>query len=157
MDASATLTLDQLRAAGAAGGIASVTLRAEGADFYVRVVTANGGERVLVKTRSREPRGFADPRRALLLLREAGVDTARVEAGAWTPEAATRASRPDRAQALKRTHAMAEHDAWFRREVGQALEELASGEVELIPHEVVKAEWAERRAALLARADKEGR
>jgi hypothetical protein len=156
MDAPATLTLDQLRAAGAAGGIASVTLRAEGADFYVRVLTVNGGERVLVKTRSREPRGFADPRKALMLLREAGVDTARVEAEAWTPGTAKRAARPDRAEALRRTHATAEHDAWFRREVEAGLAEAAEEGAVFVSQEEAEADWARHRAELLARAEKAG-
>ena len=45
----------------------------------------------------------------------------------------------------------AEHDAWFRAEVEQGLRELRDPNVELIPHEQVKAEWEVEKAELLAR------
>jgi predicted transcriptional regulator len=45
----------------------------------------------------------------------------------------------------------AEHDAWFRAEVEQGLRELEDPNVELIPHEQVKAEWEVEKAELLAR------
>ena len=42
-----------------------------------------------------------------------------------------------------------EYEAWFRAEVEQGLKELDDPSVELIPHEVVRAEWDVRRAELL--------
>ena len=48
--------------------------------------------------------------------------------------------------------AKAEHDAWFRAEVEQAMREAADPNAEWIPHEQVKAEWEVRKAELLRRA-----
>jgi predicted transcriptional regulator len=45
----------------------------------------------------------------------------------------------------------AQHDAWFRTEVEHGLRELADPDVELIPHEQVKAEWEAEKADLLRR------
>lgn len=81
-----TLTLEQLRALVEGGGVLGVVLTATGQDWSVVVEQRKGGEAVLVTTNGRQVRTFADPRRALLLLREMGVQRGRFEATAWAPE-----------------------------------------------------------------------
>jgi hypothetical protein len=118
------LTLEQLRATTDAGGVAGVTLKAQGGAFYVQVHTRNGGEAVLVKARSTQPRGFGNPARALTVLRGLGLAVGSFDVKDWnSDDKATMRTRPDRAAALKRMHEAAEHDKWFRAQVEQGLAE----------------------------------
>ncbi len=50
--------------------------------------------------------------------------------------------------------ARSEHDAWFRSEVEQSLEEAADPNVEWISHESVVRKWNARRAERKKRAEK---
>ena len=90
------LTLEQFRATVDAGGVLSVTLRAQGPSFAVQAETRRG-EAVLVDTRRKSPRLFIDPRKALKLLRELGIRRAGVDAEQWRPDEADllRPTRPD--------------------------------------------------------------
>src|ERR1700757_1824283 len=136
-----TLSLDQFRAAAQAGGITSVTLRAEGGAFVVAVATRTGDHGLLVTTRTKQPRRFADPRKAMLLLREMGIASVQVDATRWNPdEAMAGAPRPDRSVAMKRAHEAAAHDRWFRSQVEEAVQELNDPATVSIPHEQVMAE-----------------
>ena len=65
-----TMTLDQLRAAASAGGVAGVTLKGMGAGFFIEIDTRSGHGVVLSKARGSEPRRFGNPTSALVLLRE---------------------------------------------------------------------------------------
>ncbi|WP_254661869.1 hypothetical protein [Burkholderia sp. CCA53] len=58
-----TLTLEQLRATTDAGGVAGVTLKAQGGAFYVKVDTRNGDEAVLAKAAAANLAASATPRR----------------------------------------------------------------------------------------------
>ena len=136
-----TLTLEQLRATAQAGGVTSITLKAEGGTFLVTVATRSGTEGILVTTRTKEKRRFADPRKAMLLLREMGIATAQIETSHWTPDSIeTGTPRPDRAVAMKRAHAAAAHDRWFRAQVEEALREANDPATRALPHEQVMAE-----------------
>ena len=136
-----TLTLDQLRATTQAGGIASVSLTAEGGTFVIAVATRSGEDGLLVKTRTKEPRRFTDLRKAMLLLREIGIATVQVDATRWNPDKAMAGtSRPDRSAAMKRAHEAAAHDRWFRAQVEEALQEADDPATVSIPHEQVMAE-----------------
>lgn len=79
--------LSQLRALAQSGGLLSVTLEGTGRDFSVRLETRRG-DGVLVKSNAPTvPRTFADPRKALVMLRdELGVREARIDARGWHPE-----------------------------------------------------------------------
>jgi hypothetical protein len=136
-----TLSLDQLRAATRAGGITSVTLKADGGTFIVAVATRNADDGLLVTTRTKQARRFTDLRKALLLLREIGITSVQVDATHWNPgEAVAGTPRPDRSEALKRAHQAAAHDGWFRAQVEQALREADDPATVGIPHEQVMAE-----------------
>ncbi len=136
-----TLTLEQLRATALAGGVASVTLKAAGGTFLVAVATRSGGDGVLITTRTKEPRRFADPRKAMLLLRAMGIATAQLDISRWNPdETATGTARPDRAVAMKRAHEAAAHDRWFRAQVEQGLREANDPATVMLPHARVMTE-----------------
>ena len=62
----------------------------------------------------------------------------------YDPKHARRA-RPDRAAALKRAHAAAAYDKWFRSHVLAALDDPRPS----ILHEEVSARWAKKRVELL--------
>lgn len=148
-----TLTLEQLRTTTDAGGIAGVTLKAEGGAFIVRVDTRKGGEAVLAKARSTEPRRFGNPAQALSLLRELGLTVGAFDVGQWNPEEKPAArTRPDRAQALRRTHQAAGYDQWFRAQVQEGLAEADDPDTRWIPQESAKQDMQRQRAALQALA-----
>jgi hypothetical protein len=136
-----SLSLDQLRAATQAGGITSVTLRAEGGAFVVAVATRNGDDGVLVATRTKQPRRFTDLRKAMLLLRAMGIASVQVDATHWKPdEGVAGTPRPDRSEAMKRAHEAAAHDRWFRAQVEEALRDANDPATVSFPHEQVMAE-----------------
>jgi hypothetical protein len=147
-----TLTLDQLRATTDAGGVAGVTLKAQGGAFFVQIDTRNGGEAVLAKARSSEPRSFGNPVQALALLRGLGLVVGSFDVEQWNPDDKVGVrTRPDRAKALKHTHEAAEHDKWFREQVQQGLAEADDPNTEWVSHEIVKDDMQRQREALQAR------
>lgn len=50
--------------------------------------------------------------------------------------------------AVERWHESQAHDAWFRSEVGQALEQLSDPAIERTPHDRVLSSWRQQRAEL---------
>jgi hypothetical protein len=146
-----TLTLEQLRATTDAGGIANVMLKARGGTFYVQVNTRSGGEAVLAKARSSEPRRFGNPAQALTVIRRLGLAVGSFDVKDWNPDDKTAMrTRPDRAAALKRTHEAAGHDRWFRAQVEQGLAEAEDPNTSWVPHDVVKDDIDRQREALKA-------
>lgn len=148
-----TLTLEQLRTTKDAGGVTGVTLKAEGGDFIVHIDTLRGGGAVLAKARSTEPRRFGNPAQALSLLRELGLTVGAFDVGHWNPEdRSTTRARPDRAQALRRTHQAAGYDQWFRVQVAQGMAEADDADTRWISQESAKQDMQRQRAALQALA-----
>ena len=78
-------TLEQLRAAIASGAVLSITLEGVGDSFAIRI-TMRRGAAVLIATNTRRPRSFADPRRALTLLKELGIVEAKIDRRAWSAD-----------------------------------------------------------------------
>jgi len=72
------------------------------------------------------------------------IGIARFDVDALDYDRALRA-RPDRAASLKRTHAAAAYDKWFRSKVQEALDDPRPG----MPHEEVSARWQRKRSQLL--------
>ncbi len=148
-----TLNLEQLKAATLTGGVTDITLRGDGAAFVVSVQTQRG-DAVMVTSR-KQPRRFADPRKALQLLRGIGLNECRINATDWHPEAHAleKTARPDRSVALKAAHeaaqADADYDRWFHAKVQASLDGIADGSNRLLSDEEVAA----RRAALRARLE----
>lgn len=143
------LTLEQLRITCEAGGVLSATLLAEGADFELQIETRKGLAK-LVKSRAKtEVRRFTDPRKALMLLHELGIDEARVDSRHWEPDRASvqRRTRPDRSDVLKAAHAALSYNDWLEGKVHAAQDELAEG----TNRRFSDAEWEAVRAAKAAR------
>jgi len=149
-----SLDVSQAAAAAKAGGVLTAVLRAAGGSFYIDLETRTAGTAVLVTSNKRKPRAFRNPLKALEVIRELGLQSGRFSLEAWRPDEAglERHSRPDRAAALKAAHDAAAYDRWFREQVQQALDDPRPS----IPHAEVKAEFAERRAALRQRIAKRG-
>lgn len=78
-------TLEQLRAAIASGAVLSITLEGMGDAFAVRI-TMRRGAAVLVTTNTGRARSFADPRRALALLKGLGIVDVKIDIRAWAAE-----------------------------------------------------------------------
>ena len=150
---SANFSLEQLKAATLAGGVVGITLRGDGAAFVVNVQTKRG-HAVMVTSRH-QPRRFADPRKALQVLRGIGLTDCRIDTAQWRPEdsALEKTARPDRSLALRAAHEAAQHDAdydrWFHAKVQASLDGLKDGTNRILTDEEVQA----RRAALIARVN----
>jgi hypothetical protein len=146
------LNLDQFRTTLETGGVLSVSLVAQGGAFHIAVETRRG-EAVLTKARGSDLRQFRDATKALGLLRELGIREAKVNTKNWRPEQADigRATRSDRAEAMKAAHEAAEHDRWFRDQVQAAMDDPKPS----IPHGDIKRRWAKQRADLLKQAEAE--
>ncbi len=146
-----TLNLEQLKATTQAGGITGITLRGDGAAFVVNVQTQRD-EAILVTSR-KQPRRFADPRKALQVLRSTGWNECRIDATQWRPEDRTleKTTRPDRSAALKAAHEAAQeaadYDRWFHAKVQASIDGLKDGTNRVLSDEEVKA----RRVALRAK------
>ena len=145
-----TLTLDQLRTATEAGGVSTVTLQAQGGEFYLRIKTKSNTEAVLSRARTPGPRAFSNPLQAITLLRKLGIVIGTFDLSKWTPEqkSVTR-SRPDRAVAMKQASKAIEHDKWFRAQVAQGLEEANDPKTEWVSQEAAQSSWAVKRAELM--------
>lgn len=121
-----TLDVSQATAAAQSGGVLSAILRAEGGSFYVELETRTAGTAVLVTSNNRRPRAFHNPVKALEVIRELGLQTGRFSLEAWRPDEvrSDRQSRPDRAEAMKATHASAAaYDEWIRQQVREAIDD----------------------------------
>ena len=128
------LNVEQFRAAVETGGILSVTLKAQGPAFLVQAETQRG-EAVLIDTRKKQPRMFADPRKALKLLRQFGIYNTKLNAEAWQPEQAAtlRPSRPDSAAQMREAHEAAE----LKRILEAAIKEADDPNTVWIDHDTV--------------------
>ena len=124
------LTLEQFKAIVEAGGVMTVTLKATGAAFAMQAETRRG-DAVLVDSRRKQPRMFADPRKALMLLRDMGIRNATLDTVDWQPEQADvlRKPRPAAAAQMKAAHEAAGHDKWFRQQVEVGLADMKAGNV----------------------------
>jgi len=148
-----TLNLQQLKAATLAGGVIDISLRGDGGAFVINVQTQRG-DAVMVTTR-KQPRRFADPRKALQVLHSINWHQCRIDTTHWQPDApATRKlTRPDRRAALKAAHeaaaADADYDRWFHARVQAALDGIQDGSNRLLDQQ----EIATRRATLRARLE----
>jgi len=111
-------------------------------------------ERFLAAQRSGKVRLFRRLESVTSYLKDLGVDRFEVDASSFDAAASQTRKRPDRAAALKRAHKAAEHDAWFREQVQQALDDADKPGAVFIPHEEVMAELKAQLDALAARAGK---
>ncbi|MCL2894798.1 antitoxin PaaA2 family protein [Brenneria tiliae] len=135
------MTIEQLRVANSAGGIAGVTLKGQGGSFIVHVATRNGASAVLVTARNSEPRRFGNPISALNTLRNVGITTGNFDASEWNPE--EKNSTPGnrgRSEAMRKAHQAAAYAGWLASEIQDAIDDPRSD----IPHEQVMARMEAR-------------
>lgn len=78
-------------------------------------------ERPLAAQRSGQVRIFRKFETLVGYLREIGIAKFDVDAANYDAAVLKSAQRPDRAEAMRRAHAAAAHDGWFREQVEQAL------------------------------------
>lgn len=128
------MTLEQLRAASDAGGVAGVTLKGQGGAFLVQIATRSGTAAVLAKARSSEPRRFGNPLAALNVLRNVGITVGRFDASEWNPEEKEDApGKRGRAEAMRKAHQAAAYTEWLAAEIQEAIDDPRPG----IPHDEV--------------------
>jgi len=131
-----SMTIEQLRAASNAGGVAGVTLKGQGGVFLVQVATRSGGAAVLAKARSTEPRRFGNPITALNVLRDVGITVGRFDASEWNPaEKEETAGNRGRAEAMRKAYQAAAYTDWLAAEVQAAIDDPRPS----IPHDKVMA------------------
>lgn len=131
-----SMTLEQLRATAAAGGVAGVTLKGQGGGFMLRIATRSGQDAVLAKARSTEPRRFGNPASAMVLLREVGIAVAQLDATDWDPkEKDMSRSRSSQAEAMRVAHQAVAHNRWLAAEIQSSLEDVRPS----VPHDEVMA------------------
>jgi hypothetical protein len=112
------------------------------------VVVVHGQiERPLAATRSREVRVFKKLETLVGYLSGIGIHGFHVDTSNFDPQNVGTYSRPDASVALKRAHAAAAHDKWFREQVARGLAEADNPATKWISNEAVKGESARRRAA----------
>ena len=140
-----SMTLEQLRAANDAGGVAGVTLKGKGGAFLLEITTHRGDDAVLAKARSSEPRRFGNPTAALNLLRGVGITVGQFDAREWRPdEKNDNPGNRGRADAMRKAHRAAAYNAWLAAEIRASIEDTRPA----IPHDEVMAEMDADIAAL---------
>jgi hypothetical protein len=119
-----SLTLDQFKATASAGGVAGITLMAQGGGFFMEIATRAGGRALLAKARSTEPRRFGTPTSAMLVLRELGIGSAQVDFTRWDPgQKEVTQNRDRRSEAMKQAHEAAAHARWLASELQAAIDD----------------------------------
>lgn len=101
-------------------------------------------ERPLAAQRSRQVRLFRKFETLVSYLKDVGIARFDVDAVNYDPTTATAIRRPDRAEALKRAHEAAAHDAWFREQVQASIDDPRPS----IPHDRARSRLAVKKAAL---------
>jgi hypothetical protein len=140
-------TLSRLVEAGAVCA-AHVVGQAGGWAVTVKYGTA---ERSLAAQRSRQIRVFKRMEKLVSYLKEVGNSRFDVDAAEYTPEGGRDHSRPDRAEALRRTYEAAAHDKWFREQVGEAIREADDTATVWVSNDDAKKGWAKKRAEMVER------
>jgi|GEM_PF-5019281 len=116
--------IDTARASVWSGGIETTVVRAVNTNLWAVFFVAKHGEAMLVTTRERKPRLFRDAHLALKALREIGIVSAQIDMEGWSTTAGKMPAwgRADQATSMKRTHARADAEARFERELKTAIE-----------------------------------
>lgn len=140
-----SMTLEQLRAASDAGGVAGVILKGQGGAFFVQIATRSGADAVLAKARSSEPRRFGNPAAALNVLRDVGITIGQFDASEWNPaEKEPAPGTSGRAEALRKAHQAAAYSGWLANEIQEAIDDSRPN----LSHDEVMAEMDADIAAL---------
>lgn len=112
-------------------------------------VKCGADERTLTTQRSRQTRVFRRMETLVSYLKDVGIEYFDVNATDYDGEKTF--TRPDRAEAMRRTHEAASHDRWFRAQVEEAVREANNPDTDWISHAAVKGDMTRQRTELLAR------
>lgn len=142
-----SMTIEQLRAASNAGGVSSVTLKAQGGVFLVKIDTRSGSDAVLSKARSTEPRRFGNPMAALNVLRDVGITVGHFDASEYDPaDKIQDTGNRGRADAMRGAHEAVAYNQWLAAEIQASIDDPRPS----IPYEEVMARMDARIAKLKA-------
>jgi hypothetical protein len=115
------------------------------------LVRFGAAERAVAAQRAHTPRLWRNLNSAAAYVRDdLGVARFEVDTLNHQPDAVVR-RRPDQSQALRRAHAAAVHDTWFRNEVAQAIAEADAPGAIWSSHEEVEEDMRLQRLAIEAR------
>jgi hypothetical protein len=124
---------------------------------FAILVKYGANERAIAAQRSRRMRIWRNLNTAAAYVRdELGVPRFEIDMVDHDPAALER-KRPDTAERQRQMREAAEHDAWFRAEVQEALDGIADGTVRLIGEEEWRTISERKRADLLRLAAARGR
>lgn len=105
-------------------------------------------ERPLAAQRSRQVRLFRRLETLVAYLKSVGLVRFDVESSNFDPDPLKTHTRPDRAEALKRTHEAAAYDQWFRDQVQASIDDPRPS----VPDEDARRIFSDKKAALRARS-----
>ena len=112
-------------------------------------------EKPLSAQRSDKPRMWRSLDRCVDYLKKelhiARVDL--LDATNYSNAALTGKTRADASERLRKTHAAAAHDKWFRAQVEQAVQEANGPNAEWVSNDDANKRWSKKRAALVKRAE----
>ena len=111
---------------------------------WVVLVRYGMTERALAAQRSRQVRLFRKFETLVAYLKGIGIARFDVDAANYDHESVVTPRRPDRAEALKRAHEAAAHDAWFREQVQASIDDPRPS----VPDDEARARFSARKAAL---------
>lgn len=112
------------------------------------VIRYGSVERTIAAQRSRRMRLWRNLNTAASFVRDE-LGMGRFEVDAVEHDASARGvKRPDQSERLRRQREAAEHDAWFRAQVGEALKKADDSETKWVPNEDVMRRLDERIARL---------
>jgi len=153
------MTQRELRTVAEAGGVAELTVTAEGADFFLQIATRSGQHAVLSKARSTQPRPFPSLNAAAAVLKSMGLAGARFDTTRWDPKAKhMNQNRPARAAAVRAAHRAAgaasaeggDYNEWLHRELQASIDDTRPN----IPFDDVMARMDKQLAGLKTRRKK---
>ena len=131
-----------------AGAVRDTRVVGQKGGWSVAFHSDSGVDYVLSIARKSQTRLFKKMDTLIAYLKDIGISQFAVDAAAYASDSY---ARPDRSTALKQTHEAAAYDKWFREELEERIRIADSPDAVWIPHEQIKADWAKRRAEILAK------
>lgn len=92
-------------------------------------------EKMLATTNSHKIRTWSKLDTLSAYLNNLGICYFKTDTTGRTLTNSTKVKRPDRADALKKAHSAVEHDAWFRQQVEQGLQEADDSQAIWLSHD----------------------
>ena len=129
----------------AQGTVRSAQIAGQGGGWVVSI-NCESSTKQLAAQRSKQVRVFRKLDTLVIYLRGLGLTACEIDTGQFAPMAIKPYARPDRAAALKQTHAVASYDKWFRQQVQSSIDDPLGS----VPDETARARFSARKALLRA-------